>query len=103
MGATTVRRAVVTGGSKGIGRAVTLHLAGLGHDVVAVGREAEALQSVAAAAAGLSGDVEGRVCDVTDEAAVERTFAAIGPIDILVNNAGASVSNRLRKTSLVEW
>ena len=97
------RRAVVTGGAKGIGRTITLRLAALGHDVVTVGRDPEALAEVAAAAAGLPGDVEGRVCDVTDEAAVQTTFAGVGPVDILVNNAGISASNPLHRTTLREW
>jgi NAD(P)-dependent dehydrogenase (short-subunit alcohol dehydrogenase family) len=62
--------AVVTGGSRGIGRAVAVRLAADGWPVVAVGRDPEALAETADAAP--DGAISTRVCDVTDEAAVTR-------------------------------
>jgi NAD(P)-dependent dehydrogenase (short-subunit alcohol dehydrogenase family) len=97
------RVAVVTGGAKGIGLAISTALAGLGTQVVALGRDAAALESAAEAAAGLSGSIEGRVCDVTDRAAVDRVFGEIGDVDVLVNNAGVASSNPLSRTTLEEW
>ena len=99
------RRAVVTGGAKGIGREITLRLAGLGLDVTALGRNPDALDTVIAAAraARLPGTVNGRTCDVTDEAQVHDTFPVLGTVDILINNAGVSTSNPLQRTSLAEW
>ena len=41
--------------------------------------------------------------DVTDEAAVARVFAELGPVDVLVNNAGVSSSAPLKRTTLDEW
>jgi NAD(P)-dependent dehydrogenase (short-subunit alcohol dehydrogenase family) len=97
------RVAVVTGGAKGIGLAISTALAGLGTQVVAVGRDARALREVASASTGLNGSIEGLVCDVTDRAAVDRVFGAIGDVDVLVNNAGVAASNPLSRTTLEEW
>ena len=85
---------VVTGGTRGIGRAISLELAGVGHDVIALATSAPAEPLVG---------VHARICDVTDEQQVASTFSDIGPVDILVNNAGVSGSNRLGRTTLDEW
>jgi NAD(P)-dependent dehydrogenase (short-subunit alcohol dehydrogenase family) len=76
------RVVVVTGGTRGIGRAVAERLADAGDRVIAVGR-AE--------------------CDVTDEQAVAAFFADIGEIDVLVNSAGVSASAPLPRTTLDDW
>jgi NAD(P)-dependent dehydrogenase (short-subunit alcohol dehydrogenase family) len=88
------RRAVVTGGGKGIGLACAQHLAAVGHHVVVVGRDERALAD--------SG-FEFRVCDVTDEQAVVDAAASIGAIDILVNNAGGATSAPVHRTTLADW
>jgi NAD(P)-dependent dehydrogenase (short-subunit alcohol dehydrogenase family) len=88
------RIVVVTGGAKGIGLAVVQRFAALGDEVVALGRDREALARL---------DVRTAVCDVTDEHAVNRTFEALGPIDVLVNNAGFAESARLGRTTLASW
>ncbi|HEY3246426.1 MAG TPA: 3-oxoacyl-[acyl-carrier-protein] reductase [Phycisphaerae bacterium] len=86
--------AIVTGGSRGIGRAVCLRLAREGARVVACARSLERLQAVAAEAraAELPGVIEPRALDVTDRAAIDAAVDEIGNrferIDILVNNAG---------------
>jgi NAD(P)-dependent dehydrogenase (short-subunit alcohol dehydrogenase family) len=73
---------VVTGASKGIGAAISAELASRGFPVVCVSRS------------GVSSVGHGVSCDMTDEQAVKRTFAAIadrGPISGLVNNAGVHI------------
>jgi NAD(P)-dependent dehydrogenase (short-subunit alcohol dehydrogenase family) len=90
---------IVTGGTFGIGRAITLRLAALGHAVVAFGLEAPQMSSIAAAAIpvlkselserGLQADLmEADVSNPADIAAVvEATLKRHGRIDALVNNA----------------
>jgi NAD(P)-dependent dehydrogenase (short-subunit alcohol dehydrogenase family) len=89
------RTVVVTGGAKGIGLAVVQRFAALGDDVIALGRDEEALARLQHART--------LVCDVTDEDAVTATFAEIGAVDVLVNNAGMAESAPLGKTSLSSW
>jgi NAD(P)-dependent dehydrogenase (short-subunit alcohol dehydrogenase family) len=86
------RLVIVTGGAKGIGRAVTERFRATGDRVVAVGRDAGALR-----------EVGGRACDVTDEAAVRALFDELGPVDVLVNNAGTAESASLQRTTLAAW
>lgn len=93
------RRAVVTGGNKGIGRAIVARLAGEGLSVVAMGRDRRALDETAAAIAG----TETVVCDVTDPGSVAAAFASAGPVDVLVNNAGIAVSAPVERISLDDW
>ena len=89
------RVVVVTGGGKGIGKAVVEHFVAAGDRVIAVGRDPEALEGSAAAETG--------VCDVTDEGEVASLFERVAPIDVLVNNAGASTSAPLARTTIEDW
>ncbi len=91
------RTVVVTGGAKGIGRAVVEKFAALGDQVVALGRDETALRRL-----GTDG-VRTAVCDVTDEDAVTRTFGEIETVEVLVNNAGIAESAPLARTSLGSW
>ena len=91
----TSRIVVVTGGGKGIGRAVVARFAAAGDRVVAVGRDRAALEESDAAAT--------EVCDVTDEASVDALFNRIGRVDVLVNNAGAATSAPVARTTLADW
>src|SRR3954469_12753526 len=81
--------ALVTGAASGIGRAVTLRLAGEGATVVALDRDAAGLAATSDAAAGT---VLTRGCDVTSadacRAALEFAIAECGRIDVLGNIAG---------------
>lgn len=85
------RRALVTGASKGLGRAAAIALAEAGASVTLAARgEAE----MAATVAHLSGRglvARAVALDVTDRAAVRRSIAELGPFDVLVNNAGTNI------------
>ncbi|MGB2986805.1 MAG: SDR family NAD(P)-dependent oxidoreductase, partial [Phycisphaerae bacterium] len=88
------RVALVTGGSRGIGRAIVLALAKRGATVIACARNEEALKDLAEEAQKreLPGVVDPRVLDVTERSAIDPFVDAVTEryerIDILVNNAG---------------
>jgi NAD(P)-dependent dehydrogenase (short-subunit alcohol dehydrogenase family) len=92
------RRAVVTGASRGIGRAIALALAEAGVDVALNARSLDDLEQVAGAIRARGRRALAIQCDVTnpDEVAhmAEAATAELGPIDILVNNAGAAASHK---------
>ena len=89
------RVVVVTGGGKGIGRAVVARFAATGDRVIAVGRDRGALEATEAAGA--------EVCDVTDEGQVSALFERVGTVDVLVNNAGVATSSPFERTTLDDW
>jgi NAD(P)-dependent dehydrogenase (short-subunit alcohol dehydrogenase family) len=89
------RTVVVTGGAKGIGLAIVNRFVGLGDEVIALGRDAQALARLRGAT--------GQVCDVTNEEAVIATFEKLGHVDVLVNNAGIAESAPLTKTTMSSW
>ncbi len=86
------RRALVTGASKGIGRAVARELAAEGVDLALCARGKDALEDAAREARGAGVEVFAQPLDVTDPAAVttfvREAAAALGGLDIVVNNAG---------------
>jgi 3-oxoacyl-[acyl-carrier protein] reductase len=85
---------IVTGGSRGIGRAICLELAAGGATVIACARDEARLAEVGreAKVRELAGGVETRTLDITDGAAIDRVVTEVaeqfGRIDVLVNNAG---------------
>jgi NAD(P)-dependent dehydrogenase (short-subunit alcohol dehydrogenase family) len=83
---------VVTGGSKGLGRAMALGFAEAGADVVVASRKLEACEEVAAEIRGRGGQALAMRCHVGDwddcAALIDATVGAFGRIDVLVNNAG---------------
>ena len=83
--------AVVTGASRGLGRACAFALAGIGAEVTLIGRVEETLESVAAEIAASGGAAHPLVCDVTDISQIEQKIGGIEHIDILINNAGTNV------------
>ncbi len=97
----TGRHAVVTGGMRGIGAAITLSLLAHGARVTMIGRS---LRTIGDAAHEFANPV---VADVTDAASVTRAFAAarerFGPIHILINNAGQAASAPFLKTDETLW
>jgi 3-hydroxybutyrate dehydrogenase len=103
----SARRALVTGGGRGIGRAVALDLARAGCDVVVAARSAGELEAVAAEARGQGVRAAAVAADVSRPAEVERLFAegraALGGIDILVNAAGVAPTALLHRTSEEQW
>jgi NAD(P)-dependent dehydrogenase (short-subunit alcohol dehydrogenase family) len=107
MGGWEGRTALVTGGGRGIGRAVTLDLARAGAAVAVVARTAADVEAVAAEARRLGAKAAAVVADVARPEAVREMFraarATLGPIDILVCGAGVAPSAPLVKTSEEQW
>jgi 3-oxoacyl-[acyl-carrier protein] reductase len=102
------KSAIVTGGSRGIGRAIVLRLATQGADVAFSYRGNEAAAKETAAAVEALGRralaVQGDVSDpVAAEAVVMAGLAAFGKIDILVNNAGITRDDLIMRMSLDAW
>jgi len=99
MGGLEGRVALVTGGGKGIGRAVSCALSKMGAHVVVVYR------SDAAAAEQTAQELGGQAvrCDVTDGAAVQAMVKGLGQVDVLVNNAGAVRDNLLLRMKPEDW
>ena len=99
--------ALVTGGSRGIGRAIALRLAAMGASVAICGRDLKALQSVEVELSGRTARVFSQVADVTRSADVAslvvKTEAALGPISILVNNAGVGGFGPAHEKSDEDW
>jgi 3-oxoacyl-[acyl-carrier protein] reductase len=93
------RTALVTGGGKGIGRAVSAALARMGARVVINYR------SDAAAAEAAAQELGGQAvrCDVTDGPAVQAMVKELGQVDVLVNNAGAVRDNLLLRMKPEDW
>jgi 3-oxoacyl-[acyl-carrier protein] reductase len=98
---------LVTGGSRGIGRAIALRLAELGSAVAFCGRDVKALETVATELLSRTERVFHQVADVTQASDVasliEKTEAALGPISILVNNAGIGVFGPTHEKSEADW
>jgi NAD(P)-dependent dehydrogenase (short-subunit alcohol dehydrogenase family) len=102
-GGATTRTVVVTGGGKGIGKAITERFARSGDSVIAVGRDERALKDVVHEQTELGWAVDYRVCDVAVEDSVRGLFEQIERVDVLVNNAGTSTSAPLHGTTLEQW
>jgi 3-oxoacyl-[acyl-carrier protein] reductase len=98
------KNALVTGSTRGIGRAIAETLAKSGARVAIVGRDLQKAQDAAAAVGNRS---QGFACDVTDTAAVAKLVtdveAAFGSIDILVNNAGITRDNLVMRLKDEDW
>ena len=100
-------RVVVTGSSRGIGRAAAVRLGALGARVVINGTQANALAETAAALEAVGAEyrmVTGSVAEpATAQALIDSAVSAFGAVDAVVNNAGIVRDRTLLKMSLEEW
>ncbi|TXH03538.1 MAG: 3-oxoacyl-ACP reductase FabG [Nevskiaceae bacterium] len=93
--------ALVTGASRGIGRAIALRLARDGAKVIGTATSESGAAAISAALQEFGG--AGRVLDVRNAAAVEALIAELGTVSILVNNAGVTRDNLLLRMKDEEW
>lgn len=101
------KTALITGASRGLGRAMATALAGAGVKLALVGRDAAKLEETAAAARAAGTEAEAFVADVTDEAQIaaleKRVAARVGRVQILINNAGINIRKDITDFTLDEW
>jgi NAD(P)-dependent dehydrogenase (short-subunit alcohol dehydrogenase family) len=99
------KRALVTGGAAGIGRAIALELARSGCDIVLIDVDASKAEATAAEVRALGRKVAAAAGDVSDAGSVRSALARLGdePFDILVNNAGICRLGSLLTMSEKDW
>jgi len=102
-----MRTALVTGGGRGIGRAIAIALGGRATTVVVAGRTRRDLLSAAKEIGALGGKTLAVTMDVSDPKSVSRGMAhvrkAIGRVDVLVNNAGIGGGERVAGSDVERW
>lgn len=93
-----MKTVLITGGTRGIGRAVALKFIEKGYRVCVTyskdEKSAKETQNLGA---------EVFLCDVKDEKQIQATFGKIGRVDILVNNAGVALIKQVQDTTISEW
>ena len=94
------KTALITGGGRGIGRAIAVAFARENIRIAVAARTAEQVEQVAAE---IGNDSLALVCDVSDPQSVAQMFGKVGDIDILVNNAGIAESATVVNTTDELW
>lgn len=101
------RNALITGASRGLGRAMAIALAGQGANLILVARDKEKLDSVAAEVRAAGSTASTHVADITQEdqvLALEKEISStFGKVQILINNAGTNLRKDLTDFTLAEW
>jgi len=101
------RVALITGASRGLGKAMALALARAGIRLALVARDSEALVGAVSEARALGAEAESFRVDVTDEQQIGQlqhdVLARFGGVDILINNAGINARKPMPEFTLAEW
>lgn len=101
------KKALITGGGKGIGRALAVALAQEGVDIALLGRSAGSLEAVAKEISGMGVKVAYATADVSDLQAVNEAVARLtkelGEPDILINNAGIAAFGNFMELDPAQW
>ena len=103
----TGKTALITGASKGLGKAMAVALAEAGASIALVARDAEKLETVRSELESAGGRAKAFIADVTQEGQVnalrDKVAAQLGAVQILINNAGINLRKNLTEFSLEEW
>ena len=103
----TGKVAIVTGASRGIGRAISIALANEGATVVVTARSIDKLKETAELVASLGAKAEVVPAELSEEQSIKNLISEVadkfGRLDILVNNAGITHSAQLEETSTEDW
>ena len=101
------KNAIVTGASRGIGRAIALELAALGANVACVSRSLDSLQETIQGVTALGRKAQGYALDVANTEAVDKAVEQLsqdfGSLDVLVNNAGVTRDTLMMRMSEQDW
>lgn len=97
------KKAVITGGGSGIGRAIAVLFAKQGAEVHIIDLSIESAQDAVDEIKNAGGNVFSYVCNVSSQADVKATFEKIGNIDILINNAGIANVGKVDTTSEADF
>jgi NAD(P)-dependent dehydrogenase (short-subunit alcohol dehydrogenase family) len=101
------RNALITGSSKGLGRAMAVALGAQGAHLILVARDKEKLESVAEEVRAVGGTASVFAADITQEDQVvkleQEVSATIGKVQILINNAGTNNRKNIEDFTLEEW
>jgi len=99
--------AIVTGASRGVGKAISIQLAQNGATVLLAATNPDKLQETAQLITSAGGTAESIVTDLRDETSIKRLVAAaaqrFGRLDILVNNAGVAYAGPIEDTATEQW
>jgi NAD(P)-dependent dehydrogenase (short-subunit alcohol dehydrogenase family) len=101
------KTALITGASKGLGKAMAVALAEAGASIALVARDAEKLETVRSELESAGGRAKAFIADVTQEGQVDalrdKVAVQLGAVQILINNAGINLRKNLTEFSLEEW
>jgi 3-oxoacyl-[acyl-carrier protein] reductase len=97
------RRALVTGASRGLGKAIASALAAEGADVTAVARNLDRLNELVVSSSGVRGTISARACDLTDAAGISGLSELLADVDILVLNTGGPPPGPVADVSDAVW
>jgi NAD(P)-dependent dehydrogenase (short-subunit alcohol dehydrogenase family) len=98
-------RTLITGASRGIGRAIAIRLAGANSHLLLHGRDTSELDRTAALARQKGAQTETLICDLADTDAVQKMAGTVAakPLSVLIHNAGIAIVKPLASQSLEEW
>ena len=103
----STKNALITGASRGIGRAIALRLADLGYNLFLLARDEQMLADVVATAVAKGVKAASLAGEITDEAYLDEALAlarsSFGSVDVLVNNAGIGVPGNIEDCDFGDW